>query len=183
MNQIANINQTNNDSQLGVSLPHSIEAEQQLLGAILTNNEVYDRIAAIISAEHFFEPVHARIFELSASRIGKNNLASAVTLSSFMKSDEGLQELGGGAYLARLAASAIAGFAVRDYAHMIQNPAIIMPLLSKLKHRHSAAQLDQWSALIDQQDWHAFIKSLLDAHYDPAYKRSGSARRPTGCGR
>ena len=55
MNQITNINQTNNDSQPGVSLPHSIEAEQQLLGAILTNNEVYDRIAAIISAEHFFE--------------------------------------------------------------------------------------------------------------------------------
>ena len=129
MNQIANINQTNNDSQLGVSLPHSIEAEQQLLGAILTNNEVYDRIAAIISAEHFFEPVHARIFELSASRIGKNNLASAVTLSSFMKSDEGLQELGGGAYLARLAASAIAGFAVRDYAHMIYDLAIRRELI------------------------------------------------------
>ncbi len=129
MNQITNINQTNSDSQPGVSLPHSIEAEQQLLGAILTNNEVYDRIAAIISAEHFFEPVHARIFELSASRIGKNNLASAVTLSSFMKSDEGLQELGGGAYLARLAASAIAGFAVRDYAHMIYDLAIRRELI------------------------------------------------------
>ena len=74
-------------------------------------------------------------------------------------------------------------FLQRDYAHMIQNPAIIMPLLSKLKHRHSAAQLDQWSALIDQQDWHAFIKSLLDAHYDPAYKRSGSARRASEAGK
>jgi replicative DNA helicase len=129
MNQIANINQTNNDAQTSESIPHSIEAEQQLLGAILTNNEVYDRIAAIINAGHFFEPVHSRIFELSAARIGKNNLASAVTLTSFMKSDEGLKELGGGAYLARLAASAIAGFAVREYANMVYDLAIRRELI------------------------------------------------------
>ena len=129
MNQIANINQTNSDPQRNELIPHSIEAEQQLLGAILTNNEVYDRIAAIINAGHFFEPVHSRIFELSAARIGKNNLASAVTLTSFMKSDEGLKELGGGAYLARLAASAIAGFAVREYAHMVYDLAIRRELI------------------------------------------------------
>jgi hypothetical protein len=52
-----------------------------------------------------------------------------------------------------------------------------MPLLSKLKHRHSAAQLEEWDALINQQDWRSFIESLLGAHYDPAYQRSGSARR------
>ena len=129
MNQIANINQTNSDPQRSELIPHSIEAEQQLLGAILTNNEVYDRIAAIINAGHFFEPVHSRIFELSAARIGKNNLASAVTLTSFMKSDEGLKELGGGAYLARLAASAIAGFAVREYANMVYDLAIRRELI------------------------------------------------------
>ena len=129
MNQIANINQTKSDPQRNELIPHSIEAEQQLLGAILTNNEVYDRIAAIINAGHFFEPVHSRIFELSAARIGKNNLASAVTLTSFMKSDEGLKELGGGAYLARLAASAIAGFAVREYAHMVYDLAIRRELI------------------------------------------------------
>ena len=129
MNQIANINQTKSDLQRSELIPHSIEAEQQLLGAILTNNEVYDRIAAIINAGHFFEPVHSRIFELSAARIGKNNLASAVTLTSFMKSDEGLKELGGGAYLARLAASAIAGFAVREYAHMVYDLAIRRELI------------------------------------------------------
>jgi tRNA 2-selenouridine synthase len=73
-------------------------------------------------------------------------------------------------------------FLQRDYAHMIQNPAVIMPLLSKLKHRHSAAQLAEWDALINQQDWPPFIESLLDAHYDPAYQRSGSARRANEAG-
>ena len=73
-------------------------------------------------------------------------------------------------------------FLKRDYAHMIQNPSMIMPLLAKLKHRHSAAQLNEWNALIDQQDWHHFIERLLDVHYDPAYQRSGSARRASEAG-
>jgi replicative DNA helicase len=106
------------------AMPHSIEAEQQLLGAILTNNDVYDSVASIIKSEHFYEPVHARIYEVAAARIAKNNLASAVTLKSFLEDDEGLKELGGAAYLARLAGSAIAAFAVRDYAQMIYDLAI-----------------------------------------------------------
>ena len=44
------------------AFPQNIEAEQQLLGAILTNNDIYDRISAIIRAEHFYDPVHQRIF-------------------------------------------------------------------------------------------------------------------------
>ena len=110
-------------------MPHSIEAEQQLLGAILTNNEVYDRVSQIISASHFYEPVHARIFELCAARITKNTLASPVTMASFMDKDAGLKELGGAEYLARLAASAIAAFAARDYAQMIYNLAIRRELI------------------------------------------------------
>ena len=146
MNQIANINQNDSGPHSGEAMPHSIEAEQQLLGAILTNNEVYDRISAIITPEHFFEPVHARIYELSAARIGKNNLASAVTLTSFMENDEGLQELGGGQYLARLAASAIAGFAVRDYAHMIYDLAVrreLIQLGQEISGRASRMQLEE----------------------------------------
>ena len=43
--------------------PHNIEAEQALLGAILVNNDAYHRVSEFLPAEHFFEPVHARIFE------------------------------------------------------------------------------------------------------------------------
>ena len=100
-------------------LPHNIEAEQQLLGAILNNNDIYDRIAAIIGAHHFHEPVHARIFELAAARIAKNALASPVTLKGFLEDDEGLKELGGAAYLTKLSAAAMSSYAARDYAQMI----------------------------------------------------------------
>ncbi len=112
------------------TMPHSTEAEQQLLGAILTNNDVYDRVASIIGAQHFYDPVHARIYEIAAARIAKNNLASPVTLKAFMEDDEGLKELGGPAYLARLAGAAISAFAVRDYAQMIYDLAVRRDLIA-----------------------------------------------------
>ncbi|MGH1367289.1 MAG: replicative DNA helicase [Maritimibacter sp.] len=101
------------------TMPHSTEAEQQLLGAILTNNDVYDRVAQIIKPEHFYEPVHERIYRISEERIARNALASPVTLKAFMEDDEGLKELGGAAYLARLAGAAISSFAAKDYAELI----------------------------------------------------------------
>ena len=111
-------------------MPHSIEAEQQLLGAILTNNDLYDRVSSVIGPEHFYDPVHARIYETAAARIVKNALASPVTLKAFLEDDEGLKELGGPAYLARLAGAAISAFAARDYAQMIYDLAIRRELIA-----------------------------------------------------
>ena len=102
MNEISNMGQVvpvgaqNGDAGTDAGLlPHSIEAEQQLLGAILTNNDIFDRIDAILNPEHFYDPVHTRIYETAKARITKNALASPVTLKSFMEDDEGLKELGG----------------------------------------------------------------------------------------
>jgi len=81
MNTVSIFNATGTVVQEPDTMPHSIEAEQQLLGAILTNNDVYDRVAAIIGAQHFYDPVHARIYEVAAARIAKNNLAGRPGLS------------------------------------------------------------------------------------------------------
>ena len=129
MNEIASFSPTGVTVQDAETMPHSIEAEQQLLGAILTNNDIYDRITSVIGPKHFYDPVHSRIFEISASRIAKNNLASPVTLKAFMEDDEGLKELGGPAYLARLAGAAISAFAARDYAQMIYDLAVRRDLI------------------------------------------------------
>jgi len=129
MNEIAAINPTGVAVQDAETMPHSTEAEQQLLGAILTNNDIYDRIASIIGPGHFYDPVHARIFEIASARIAKNNLASPVTLKAFMEDDEGLRELGGPAYLARLAGAAISAYAVRDYAQIIYDLAVRRDLI------------------------------------------------------
>jgi replicative DNA helicase len=111
------------------SLPHNIEAEQALLGALLVNNDVYDRVAALVQPAHFFDPVHARIFEVSGERIRRNTLATPVTIKAFFEDDPGLKELGGPAYLARLAGSAISLFAARDYAQLIYDLAIRRELI------------------------------------------------------
>lgn len=129
MNEIASFNATGAEVENAGTMPHSTEAEQQLLGAILTNNDVYDRIASIIGPQHFYDPVHARIYETAAARIAKNNLASPVTLKAFLEEDEGLRELGGPAYLTRLAGASISAFAVRDYAQMIHDLAIRRELI------------------------------------------------------
>lgn len=129
MNEIAQFNATGVDVTEAQQLPHSIEAEQQLLGAILTNNDIFDRVASVIQPRHFYDPVHARIFEVAASRIAKNALASPVTLKTFLEDDEGLKELGGPAYLARLAGAAISSFAARDYAQMLYDLAVRRELI------------------------------------------------------
>jgi replicative DNA helicase len=104
--------------------PSNIEAEQALLGALLLNNEIFDRIDPIVKAHHFYEPVHGRIYDLATRRIAKNALASPVTLKPFLAEDEGLKELGGTDYLARLAGATISIVAARDYAETIRDLAL-----------------------------------------------------------
>ncbi|MDJ1007223.1 MAG: replicative DNA helicase [Paracoccaceae bacterium] len=126
MNEIRTIQPGGSDTNVD---PHSIEAEQQLLGALLNNNELYDRVANVVDASHFYDPVHARIFEVIEARLRKNALASPVTLKAFLEEDEGLKELGGPAYLVRLAGASISSFAARDYAQMIHDFAIRRALM------------------------------------------------------
>ncbi len=130
MNEITHFNATGVAAADTGELPHSIEAEQQLLGAILTNNDIFDRIASIIRPHHFYDPVHQLIYETAAARIQKNALASPVTLKAFLADDPGLAELGGPAYLVRLAGAAISSYAARDYAQMIYDFAIRRELIA-----------------------------------------------------
>ena len=111
------------------ALPHNIEAEQALLGALLVNNDVYDRVSSIVQPAHFFDPVHARIFEVCAERIRRNALATPVTIKAFFEEDAGLADLGGPAYLVRLAGAAISLFAARDYAQLIYDLSIRRELI------------------------------------------------------
>ena len=146
MSEIRALRDTPPQAAEAEAFPHNIEAEQQLLGAILTNNDIYDRIASLVKAEHFFEPVHQRIFEIAIAKIQKNALASPVTLKGYLEEDPGLKELGGPAYLARLAGAAISAFAARDYAQMIYDLAVrreLMRLGQDIASRAQAIEIAQ----------------------------------------
>ena len=126
-------------------LPGNVEAEQALLGAILVNNEVYDRVAGFLKPDHFYDPVHARIYETAARRIQRNALASPVTLKTFLEDDAGLAEIGGPSYLAHLAAGAISIYSARDYAQTIYDLALrreLMRIGDEIRARAAVADAD-----------------------------------------
>src|ERR1700716_2285149 len=68
-------------------LPHNIEAEQALLGAILMNNEALHRVSDLLEPEHFFEPIHQHIFDVARSLIRAGKLATPVTMKSYLPAE------------------------------------------------------------------------------------------------
>ena len=121
--------------------PHNIEAEQQLLGAIMLNNETFHRVSDIIGEEHFFDPVHGRIWQACAARIRKDHVASPVSLRGMADTDEGLQQLGGYRYLVRLAGAAMPAQFARDYALIILDQHQRRKLLTAVDEARSGLML------------------------------------------
>jgi replicative DNA helicase len=104
--------------------PHNIEAEQALLGAILVNNEALYRVGDFLEPQHFFEPIHQKIFEISRSLIRANKLATPVTLKTFLPADIDIAGMSVSQYLARLAAEATTVINAEDYGRTIYDLSI-----------------------------------------------------------
>src|SRR3981081_1076281 len=75
------------------SAPHNIEVEQALLGAILVNNEAFYRVSDFLEPEHFFEPLHQKIYKDISSLVRAGKSASPITLKTFLPAD---LDIGGG---------------------------------------------------------------------------------------
>lgn len=112
------------------SPPNNIEAEQGLLGAILINNDSYDRVSSFLKEEHFFEGLHGRIYDTCAQLIAMGKTASPVTLKTHFENDPIIQEIGGIKYLARLAADATSVINTKDYGQTIYDLAIRRGLIN-----------------------------------------------------
>lgn len=97
----------------------NVEAEQQVLGHLLLNETRLDGLGAMASPELFADPVHGRIFDQIAQRHRAGEFVSPVTLRLWAEGDDGMMQLGGPAYLVRLAGCAMAGFAFGDYVAML----------------------------------------------------------------
>lgn len=99
--------------------PHNIQAEQELLGAILINNEAADRVSSFLTQEHFFDPLHARIFDTALRLIQTGKQATPVTLKTYFDNEDPIGELTVPQYLGRLAANATSIINVLDYGKTI----------------------------------------------------------------
>ena len=108
--------------------PHNIEAEQALLGAIIINNDAFDRVSDFLQPEHFSEELHRRIYDIASQLIRAGKIATPVTLKTFL----GETDLGGMTipqYLARLAAEATAIINAEDYGRTIHDLAVRRDLI------------------------------------------------------
>jgi replicative DNA helicase len=111
-------------------LPRNVEAEAAFLGAILIDNRVIEDISIKLQPEHFFEPLHGRIYEQILRLIDRNMLVTPVTLKPFFEADESIKELGGPGYLVRLTADGAGLLGARDFAQQIYDLALLRELVS-----------------------------------------------------
>ena len=100
-------------------LPQNIDAEQALLGALLIDNDAYDKVSDFLEPKHFFVPVHGRVYEAARALIQRGQVATAVTLKAYFASDEALIDIGGADYLERLVSSAVSFVHSGDYGRVI----------------------------------------------------------------
>ncbi|GGC42240.1 replicative DNA helicase [Novosphingobium marinum] len=112
------------------TLPANIEAEAAFLGAVLIDNRVIEELPKQLTAKHFFEPIHARIYERILQLLDRKAVVTPVTLKPYFESDEALKDLGGVGYLARLTADGQGLLAPRELAEQIYDLALLRELIS-----------------------------------------------------
>ena len=100
-------------------LPHNLDAEQGLLGALLVDNRAMEKVGDFLKSMHFFTPAHQRIYDAVVTLVERGQTASPVTLKNYFETDEDLKDVGGADYLADLAASVVSVINAEDYARSI----------------------------------------------------------------
>lgn len=102
-------------------LPHNLQAEMAVLGAILFDNNAQQRVSDILKARDFYAPANSAIFEVLDRLISGGRVADGVTLREHFERDGRLAEIGGARYLADLLDSAAFGPEIVDYARLVHD--------------------------------------------------------------
>jgi replicative DNA helicase len=111
------------------ALPHNVEAEAALLGALMIDNRLAEDIQLKLRPDHFYEPLHGRVYEQILRLLDRNMIASPVTLRPLFEADEEMKQVGGPAYLAQLTGSGAAIIGARDFAEQIYDLALLRALV------------------------------------------------------
>src|SRR6185436_12106890 len=104
--------------------PHSIEAEQSLLGALLLDNQAFDRVADLVTGEDFYRDDHRRLWRHIARLIEASRPADVVTVAESIEASEDKDKTGGSAYLAALSQNVPSSLNVRRYAELVRERAV-----------------------------------------------------------
>lgn len=110
--------------------PHSLEAEQSLLGGLLLDNTAWDRVADLVTSADFYRDDHRRIFNHIARLIELNKPADVVTVFESLEKNGEADQAGGLAYLGEIANSTPSAANIRRYGEIVRERAILRKLVS-----------------------------------------------------
>ena len=109
--------------------PHSVEAEQSVLGGLLLENHAWERIADLITEQDFYRHDHRLIYRHITRLLDASKPADVVTVSESLESSKELTTVGGLAYLGALAQNTPSAANIRRYAEIVRDRAILRGLV------------------------------------------------------
>ncbi|WP_026016666.1 replicative DNA helicase [Catenovulum sp. SX2] len=112
------------------SSPHSLEAEQSVVGGLLLDNEAWDRVAERVVAQDFYHHANKTVFEHMAKLVEQHQPIDLITLSESLEQAKLLEEVGGFAYLAEIADNTPSAANITAYADIVRERAVIREMIA-----------------------------------------------------
>ena len=126
-------------------LPHNIQAEQNLLGALLLDNNINDDLNDLLRGEHFYDPLHGRIFDAAKRLIGRGQLANPVTMRAFFENDTAFSDEDPQQYLTDLVDGVISVSEAPDYGEIIYESFLrreLIKVADQIAHEAGRSDMD-----------------------------------------
>nr|WP_185232537.1 replicative DNA helicase [Teredinibacter franksiae] len=117
-------------AQEGSSMPHSVEAEQSVLGGLMQDAGHFDAVTEVLSEQDFFKAAHCNIFRAMVVLVEKEQPIDVITLSEFLSQTDELESSGGFEYLTDLATNVPSSANVVAYARIVRERSTLRQLIS-----------------------------------------------------
>lgn len=129
---VKQIKPSRKDTQVdGIKLPpHSLEAEQSVLGGLMLDNERWDNVAERVVARDFYSKPHRLIFEQMQRLLESSRPIDLITLSESLELQGSLEDVGGFAYLAELSKNTPSAANIGAYADIVRERAIVREMIA-----------------------------------------------------
>jgi replicative DNA helicase len=159
------------DTALEKPLPHNLEAERTVLGAILIDNEVFHNASELITEADFYRDAHRKIFSRMAALAERGDAIDLVTLKEQMSRAGELERAGGVAYLSSLVEGVPRATNVPYYARIVKDKAVLRNLISAANRISQAAfdQPEETQSVLDEAEKSIFAiaEDALHVGFEP----------------
>jgi replicative DNA helicase len=114
--------------------PHSLEAEQSVLGGLMIENQAWERVSELLTAEDFYYPANKIIFKTLESLANRDKPFDVLTISEALKTSQQLEAIGGEVYLFEVAGNTPSAANIGAYAEIVREKSVLRQLISAGTH-------------------------------------------------